>query len=189
MSSFFLLVRFYRHSRAKRPLLECTFWRLGSLGALRRLGPPKAQLIVFINTLARNAHFCSLSWLSRAISRSSPPRRLQDASKTPPRRPRCPQDAPKTPPRCLQDPQDASETPPRDLQDTPKTPKMPPRRPQVASKTRPRRPQDAPRRPKTPQDAPKTPQDSPKMAKTPPGRPKGPPKRGFLGLLGVPGGR
>ena len=58
-SSFFLLFRFYRHSRAKRPLLECTFWRLGSLGALRRLGSPKAQLIVFTNTLVRNAHFRS----------------------------------------------------------------------------------------------------------------------------------
>ena len=57
--SFFLLFRFYRHSRAKRPLLEGTFWRLESLGALRRLGLPKAQLIVFINTLARNAHFRS----------------------------------------------------------------------------------------------------------------------------------
>ena len=41
--------------------MGCTFWLLGSLGAPRRLGPPKAQVIVFINTLVRNAHF-RLCW-------------------------------------------------------------------------------------------------------------------------------
>ena len=59
LSSFFYFSRFYRHSRAKRPLLEGTFRLLGALGPPRRLGPPNAQLIVFINTLARNPHFRS----------------------------------------------------------------------------------------------------------------------------------
>ena len=76
-------------------------------------GSPRVLRCVFnvdVATLERNAHFCSLSWLSRAISPSSPPRRFQDASKTskmPPRRP-----------------QDASKTRPRRPQDVPKRPKL-----------------------------------------------------------------
>ena len=91
----------------------------------------------------------------------SRPKLLQDAPKTPARRP---PDRPETSTRC-------SKTLPRRLQDAPLTVQ---RRPQDA----PRRCQDAQRRfkdaSKTPQDAPKTP---PRRPKTTPRRPKTPPRR------------
>ena len=87
--------------------------------------------------------------------------------------PRCLQDASKTLPRRLQDVQDASKMPPRRLQDTPKTPQGAPKMPQGRPQDALRRLQDAftraKRPPRVPQDGPGEPQGDPK---TTPRRPK-----------------
>ena len=95
----------------------------------------------------------------------APPRRLQDASKTPP---------------------SSAKTPPRRRQDAPRRFQDAPRGPQYASMTpprRPERPQDAPQclhdAQRRPQDAPKTLQDVPS---TLPGRSQDAPNVHFYGI-------